>query len=208
MRYPNFKEENKLHKNGYKAVAGIDEAGRGPLAGPVVACAFLFKNYKLRIKNYKDIKDSKKLSAKQRKEIYELLKKDPGVEWGIGRAYPKTIDKINILEASKLAMQRAAQNLSDRINLAKPDFLLVDGNFSLKINIPQKSIIKGDQKVFSVAAASIIAKVTRDKTMVNYCKKYPEYCFDKHKGYPTKQHKRLIKQHGICRLHRKTFKCG
>lgn len=201
MKYPNFRQEKKLYKKGYKAVVGIDEAGRGPLAGPVVACAFRFK--KLPESGTLDVlvKDSKQLSAKQREEIYDLLKKDSNIKWGIGRVYPKLIDKINILNATKLAMKRAVENLKK-----EADFLLIDGNFGLNLDIPQKFIIKGDQKVFSIATASIIAKVTRDRTMANYCKKYPEYCFGQHKGYPTKQHKKLIKQHGICQLHRKTFK--
>ena len=140
-------------------------------------------------------------------KIYKLLKKDPNVYFAIGRAYPKIIDKINILNATKLAMQRAVKNLSMNVPHLI-DFLLIDGNFGIDIDIPQKSIIKGDEKVFSVAAASIAAKVTRDRAMLNYCKKYPDYCFNKHKGYPTRQHKDLIKQYGPCSLHRKTFKCN
>jgi ribonuclease HII len=205
MKYPNFKEEKKLYKKGYKMVAGIDEAGRGPLAGPVIACAITFPQFLIFNFKFLNINDSKKLSAKQREEIYEALKDNPDVEWGIGRVSEKVIDKINILNATKLAMKRAVQNLSDRTNSAKVDFLLIDGNFGIKCPIPQKSIIKGDQKVFSVAAASIVAKVTRDRLMINYHKKYPEYCFDRHKGYPTKYHKDIIKNHGLCQIHRKTF---
>jgi ribonuclease HII len=205
MKYPNFKEEKKLYKKGYKMVAGIDEAGRGPLAGPVIACAITFPQFLIFNFKFLNINDSKKLSAKQREEIYEALKDNPDVEWGIGRVSEKVIDKINILNATKLAMKRAVQNLSDRTNSAKADFLLIDGNFGIKCPIPQKSIIKGDQKVFSVAAASIVAKVTRDRLMINYHKKYPEYCFDRHKGYPTKYHKDIIKNHGLCQIHRKTF---
>jgi ribonuclease HII len=205
MKYPNFKEEKKLYKKGYKMVAGIDEAGRGPLAGPVIACAITFPQFLIFNFKFLNINDSKKLSAKQREEIYEALKDNPDVEWGIGRVSEKVIDKINILNATKLAMKRAVQNLSGRTNSAKADFLLIDGNFGIKCPIPQKSIIKGDQKVFSVAAASIVAKVTRDRLMINYHKKYPEYCFDRHKGYPTKYHKDIIKNHGLCQIHRKTF---
>ena len=150
MKYPNFNEEKKLLRQGYKLVAGLDEAGRGPLAGPVVAAAVNLKfeifNLKSILNNpiFKKIKDSKKLNAKQREEIYETLIKHPGVRWGVGVVSEKVIDKINILEASKLAMQKAVKNLS-------PDFLLIDGNFKLnKINILQKSVIKGIQKFFQL----------------------------------------------------------
>ena len=196
-----FKEEKKLHKKGYKMVVGIDEAGRGPLAGPVVAAALCFKHNRSR--RIPRIKDSKQLTAKQREEVYEILKKNADVEWGIGRVSEKVIDKINILQATKLAMQRAVKNLEKK--QGNIDFLIIDGNFGIKCPISQKSIIKADQKVLSVAAASIIAKVFRDKMMVNYHKKFPEYCFDKHKGYPTYQHREIIRKHGSCRLHRKSF---
>jgi len=197
MKYPNFNEEKKLLKQGYKLVAGLDEAGRGPLAGPVVAGAVVILDYK-KI-NFKNINDSKKLTEKQREEIYETLIKHPGVRWGVGVVSEKVIDKINILEASKLAMQKAVKNLN-------PDFLLIDGNFKLnKINILQKSVIKGDSKVFSIAAASIIAKVTRDRLMQKYHKKYPQYGFDCHKGYGTRAHFASLEKFGPCKIHRKTF---
>ncbi len=215
MKRPNFREEKKLYKKGYKVVVGIDEAGRGPLAGPVVAAAFVFGAKpgfpgKARLLSglLSCIKDSKQLTAKQREGIYKALKENPSVEWGIGKVSEKVIDRINILEATKLAMQRAVKNLENRLcetGFHTIDFLLIDGNFGIKYPISQKSIIKADEKVFSVAAASIVAKVTRDKMMLNYHKRYPEYCFDKHKGYPTKYHKKLIQKHGICRLHRQTF---
>jgi len=193
MKYPNFKEENKLWKKGFKVV-GLDEAGRGPLAGPVIACAFCFDK-KIFLKG---INDSKKLSFKQREEIYNMLKDDPNVRWGIGRVSEKVIDKINILEATKLAMKRALKNLD-------ADFLIIDGNFSIKSDIPQKSIIKADERVCSCSAASIVAKVVRDRMMINYHKKYPDYGFDKHKGYGTKLHKESIKKKGFCDIHRKSF---
>jgi len=207
MSFPNFREENRLYKKGYKIIVGIDEAGRGPLAGPVVACAFYFIKVEDGPRPYSGIvKDSKQLTDRQREEIYGLLKKDSSVKWGIGRVYQKTIDKINIFESSKLAMQRAVINLQKKCS--NIDFLLIDGNFKINSKISQKPIIKGDEKIFSIAAASIIAKVTRDRMMINYCKKYPDYYFDKHKGYPTKLHRNLIKKYGICRLHRRTFKLG
>ena len=204
MKYPNFKEERKLYNRGYRVVVGIDEVGRGPLAGPVIACAITVPEFLISLGpkgtprrvafKFLNIKDSKKLSAKQREEIYEIFKNNPDVEWGIGRVSEKVIDRINILEATKLAMQRAVRNLErnlekklknglvlkshDRGDLAPVnlvDFLIIDGNFGIDIDVPQKSIIKADQKVFSVAAASIMAKVTRDRMMMNYHKKYPDY---------------------------------
>ena len=199
MKYPNFREEKKLWRKGYKMIVGIDEAGRGPLAGPVVACAFcLSKNCSL------PVKDSKKLSAKQREKIYEMLKGNPNIEWGIGRVSEKVIDRINILEATKLAMRRAVRNLERKCSNA--DFLLIDGNFGINLNVPQKSIIKADEKVFSCAAASIVAKVTRDRIMLKYHKKYPDYRFDRHKGYGTELHRNLIKKRGFCDIHRKSFR--
>ena len=204
MKYPNFREEKKLYKKGYKLVVGIDEAGRGPLAGPVVACAFaILQNPKSKIQ-ISNIKDSKKLSAKQREEIYEVLKQDSNIEWGIGRVSERVIDKINILKATKLAMKRAVKNLEKK--QAKIDFLLIDGNFGIDLDISQKPIIKGDQKVFSVAAASIIAKVYRDRMMLRYDKKYPDYGFDKHKGYGTRLHRNLINKKGFSSIHRRTFR--
>lgn len=194
MKYPNFNEERKLIKKGYKMVVGLDEAGRGPLAGPVVASAVYIP---LGIKI--DVKDSKQLSSKKREEIYNILVNHSNVRWGIGKVSEKVIDKINILEATKLAMKKAVKNLGGA------DFLLIDGNFSIDSDIPQKSVIKGDQKVLSCAAASIIAKVYRDRIMIKYHKKYPQYAFNKHKGYGTSLHRELIKKHGFCNIHRKTF---
>jgi ribonuclease HII len=218
MKFPNLKEEKKLWKKGFKRVVGLDEAGRGPLAGPVVAAAVLLRSAKFKIQtsrsapcNYgvikknlklkillREVKDSKKLTAKKREELYKILIRNFAIEWGIGKVSEKMIDKINILEATKLAMRKAIEKL-------KPDFLILDGNFKINSRIPQKPIIKADQKVFSCAAASIIAKVARDKIMVAYHKKYPQYGFKKHKGYPTKFHFRVLKKYGSCKIHRKTF---
>ena len=193
---PSFKEEKKLRKMGYKRVAGIDEVGRGPLAGPVVACAVVINGDRPRINN---VKDSKKLNAKQRDEICQSLIKHPAVEWGIGMVSEKVIDRINILQATKLAMQKAVQKLD------RPNFLILDGNFSIQSKTPQKSIIKADEKVFSCSCASIIAKVTRDKMMLKYDKKYPSYGFASNKGYPTDFHRKMLKKYGPSKIHRKSF---
>lgn len=214
---PNFNEEKKLWKQGIDVVIGLDEAGRGPLAGPVVAAAiFLQKNCRVNIQ----VNDSKKLSEKKREELYEVLTNHSAVKWGIGIVSEKIVDEINILQATKLAMQKALKNLeknlysSDSVKrkafqitplLKTLDFLLIDGNFSLQAKIPQKSVIKGDQKVFSIAAASIIAKVTRDRLMRKMHKKYPQYRFDLHKGYGTALHIKNLKNFGPCKIHRKSF---
>jgi ribonuclease HII len=221
--YPNFAEEKKLWKKGYKYVAGLDEAGRGALAGPVVASLVVvttakIKNQKSKIKNAIQnlkIKDSKKLLAKQREELYKVLTKHPQIRWGVGKVSEKVIDKINILEATKLAMKKALKNLekkqriqkiSDRRNFVSIDFLILDGNFKIDLPIPQKPIIKADEKVFSCTLASIIAKVTRDRIMKRYQKKYPQYGFDRHKGYPTKYHIKMLKKFGPSPIHRLTYK--
>jgi len=226
MKYPNLREEKKLWRKGYKRVAGLDEAGRGPLAGPVVASATIIKisNFKFQIpKPLKEVKDSKQLTPKKREEFYKILTKGapskigrvvggwrPQIEWGIGRVSEKVIDKINILEATKLAMVKAVKKLK-----RKPDFLILDGNFILPAkalakaginkSITQKSIVKADEKVFSCALASILAKVTRDRIMQRYHRKFPRYGFDKHKGYPTKFHRKMLKKYGHSIIHRLTF---
>ena len=204
MKHPTLQEEKKLWKRGYKKVAGIDEAGRGPLCGPVVAGAVIIRRSDLRKLNIwrsdlHYIKDSKQLSAKKREEFYKILTNHPDIEWGIGLVSEKIIDKINILEATKLAMQKAVQKLD------RPNFLILDGNFSIKSNVPQKSIIKADEKVFSCSCASIIAKVTRDKLMQKYDQKYPYYGLANNKGYGTKFHREMLKKHGPSKIHRQTF---
>src|SRR3989344_7152741 len=214
MQYPNFLEEKKLWKQGYKYVVGLDEAGRGPLAGPVVAAdvtVYCGSLHRLRIN------DTKKLSEKQRDFFYEKLTNYKDIHWGVGIVSEKVIDKINIFEASKLAMGKAVdglcQKLSDRIISGTNVFLLIDGNFKIDTSRlrsgfgepKQKSIIKGDSKVFSIAAASIIAKVTRDRIMQKMHKKYPAYGFAKHKGYGTKIHIATLANLGPCTIHRRTF---
>lgn len=187
--------EKKLYNQGYNHIAGIDEVGRGPLAGPVVAAAVVLpQNLHL---NY--INDSKKLTAKKREELYNLIK-EVAIDIGIGIIDNTIIDKINILNATKLAMKEAVKSL-----VKKPDFLLIDAINLTDININQKSIIKGDGKSISIAASSIVAKVTRDRLVEKYSSSYPEYGFEKHKGYGTKEHYEAIKRHGITKVHRKTF---
>ncbi|MFZ3057997.1 MAG: ribonuclease HII [Minisyncoccales bacterium] len=200
-----IQEEKKLWKKGYKYVAGIDEAGRGPLAGPVVSSAVLIleKDFK-HAKKIKSVKDSKKLSEKKREQVYPNLINSSKLKWGIGMVSEKMIDKINILEATKLSMIKAVKNLEKR-NEIKVDHLILDGRMKLNLKIAQISIIKADDKVFSVSAASIIAKVTRDRIMIEYDKTYPAYNFKKHKGYGTKEHMKKIKKNGICKIHRKSF---
>jgi ribonuclease HII len=187
-------------------VFGIDEVERGPLAGPVVAAAitapqFLIFNFKFLNKK---VKDSKKLSAKQRVEVYNFLKNNAEAQWAFGRVGEGVIDKINILQATKLAMVRAVKNLEKKIG-QKADRLLIDGNFAIPIARPQQSIVKGDEKVFLIALASIVAKVHRDRLMDNYHKRYPQYGFNQHKGYGTRQHYQALAKHDPCPLHRQTF---
>ncbi|MCJ7829575.1 ribonuclease HII [Patescibacteria group bacterium] len=201
MKYPNLQEEKKLWKKGFKRVACLDEAGRGPLAGPVTAAVVAIKpGFRFQVSGFRNIKDSKKLTPERRERFYRLLIKNPVIEWGIGKVSEKIIDKINILEATKLAMKKAIAKLKK-----KPDFLILDGNFKLDLPILQKSIVKADEKVFSCAAASILAKVSRDRIMEKYHLKYPRYRFNQHKGYPTKLHRRLLKKYVWCKIHRKSF---
>lgn len=190
----------------HKIIIGIDEAGRGPLAGPVTAAAVIvWQTSKLkRQMSKKGLKDSKRLTPKKREEIYTLLKKHPAVEWGIGRVSEKVIDKINVFRATKLAMVRAVKSLERKIN-RNVDFLIIDGNFDIDLPISQESIVKGDEKVFLIKLASIVAKVTRDRAMLRCHKRYLEYRFDKHKGYGTKLHLEMLYRYGPCRIHRKSF---
>ncbi len=204
MRKSIFQVEKRLQKKGFKKVACLDEAGRGPLAGPVIAAAVMSRKLPTDNFQFSNIRDSKKLSAKQRKELYKALSGCPSIKWGVGRVSEKVIDKINILEATKLAMKKALDNLN-----SKADYIIIDGNFKLsKSRIPQEAIIKADEKVFSCMAAGIIAKVTRDRIMERYQKKYPEYHFGQHKGYPTYLHRKMLKRYGRCVIHRNSFHYG
>ena len=186
--------EQELIKKGIKLIAGIDEVGRGPLVGPVVACCCILPlNYKL-----DGLTDSKKLSEKKRKKFYEILIND-AISYGIGIIDNNIIDEVNIYEATKLAMLDAIKNTK-----IKPEHILIDA-MKLNQDIPETSIIKGDAKSLSIAAASVIAKVTRDKMLIELDKKYPEYDFKHNKGYPTKKHIEAISKYGIINEHRKSF---
>lgn len=197
---PTLKEENKVFQKGYNALAGIDEAGRGPLAGPVVAAAVIFQAEKLKKWLNFGIKDSKVLAEKKRGKIYRLIKKEAS-QWAVGVVGCRIIDQTNILQAAKKAMIMAVKNLEKQ-----PDFLLIDGNQTLTDYYrDQKAIVNADQDCLSVATASIIAKEYRDDIMRRYHKKYPQYGFDQHKGYGTKKHRQMIKKHGACPIHRMSF---
>lgn len=203
MLFPTFNYENKLLKSGFSRICGIDEVGKGPLAGPVVACAVIIdKNFIMESADiFEKIRDSKKLSPKQREKWHKILTENEKIRYGIGLISEKLIDRINILKATKLAMLEAVRKMK-----ILPDFILIDGNFTLEqLDLNQKAVPKGDAKIISIAAASIIAKVTRDRLMIAYHKKYPNYSFDRHKGYGTKLHFEALKKHGPCPIHRRSF---
>lgn len=186
--------ERKLSNSGYTRIAGVDEAGRGPLAGPVVAGAVILKDFKFKER----IDDSKKLSAKKRERAYREIFKKSIV--GVGIVDEKTIDDINIYQATKKAMQLAVANLGIR-----PDYVIVDGKMKITTKCPLRCIVSGDSKSLSIAAASIVAKVTRDRLMVEYDLVYPQYGFARHKGYGTKSHIEALNNHGPSPIHRSSF---
>ena len=188
--------EKELYKQGYKLIGGVDEAGRGPLVGPVVAsCVILPMNY-----SCPGLNDSKQLTEKKRDKLYDIILRD-AISVGIGVVDAKTIDEINILEASRLAMKLAIDNMD-----IKPDYVLSDAMKLDNISIPYKDIVHGDALSLSIAAGSIIAKVTRDRMMYELDKKYPQYGFAKHKGYPTKLHMENLKKYGVLDNYRFTYK--
>ena len=195
--------EKKLLKDGYKIIAGIDEAGRGPLAGPVVAaCVACNGQFSPHRELLAQVDDSKKLSPKKRDELFLLLMKNTDLQIGVGSSSHQEIDRLNIFQATLLAMSRAVAALK-----TKPKFLLVDGRFVIpRLAIAQKAVVKGDGKHFLIAAASIIAKVTRDRIMYDWHQQFPEYNFSRHKGYGTKEHLKQLKKNGPCVIHRQTFK--
>lgn len=186
--------EKELYQNGIELIAGVDEVGRGPLIGPVVAAAVILpKNYEL-----VGLNDSKKLSEKKRDKFYDIILND-AIAVGVGIISPEVIDEVNIYEASKLAMIDAINSLS-----VKPEHVLIDA-MPLELEMPSTSIIKGDAKSLSIAAASVIAKVTRDRMMYELDSKYPEYGFGSHKGYPTKKHIEALEKYGLIDGYRKTY---
>lgn len=187
--------ENEALASGYDIVCGVDEAGRGPLAGPVYAAAVVLKKGQ----TIEGVNDSKKLSEKKREELFDKIVSECSA-FSVGTASEREIDEINILQATFLAMKRAVDGLS-----IKPDIALVDGNQTPPLDCAVKTVIKGDAKSESIAAASIIAKVSRDRYMKEMAAKYPEYQFEKHKGYGTKLHYEMIEKYGICEIHRKSF---
>lgn len=195
MSPPNLEFEKQIWAKG-RIPAGVDEAGRGPLAGPVVAAAVVLPD-DCKIDG---LDDSKKLSPSKRKKIFEEIKL-VAISYAVGIVEPQEIDKINILQAALLAMEISVKKLT-----TKPDYLLIDGNQKTSLLLIQETIVKGDTKSCSIAAASIIAKVTRDTIMEEYHLTYPEYNFKGHKGYPTKEHYQAIKEYGPCPIHRKTFR--
>ena len=186
--------ENNLYNEGVTLIAGVDEVGRGPLIGPVVACACILPvNF-----YHKDIKDSKKLSEKKRKEMYKIIKEN-AISIGLGIVSEKVIDEVNIYEATKIAMKEAIKNLN-----ITPEHVLIDA-MKLELNIPSTSIIKGDAKSESIAAASIIAKVTRDHMLDEMDKEYPMYDLKNNKGYGTKKHLEALQTYGPCKYHRVSY---
>jgi ribonuclease HII len=191
----NLTTERMLWAQNIEHIAGVDEAGRGPLAGPVVAAAVIFPKEFI----MDDVDDSKKLSARKREELFIMISQQ-AMSIGVGIIDHKVIDRINILQATHAAMQRALENLA-----VKPDYVLVDGNSFNHDTLRFQNIIGGDATSFTIAAASIIAKVTRDRLMCEFDTCFPQYGFARHKGYGTPQHMEAIRTYGICEIHRKSF---
>ena len=187
--------ESSVRDESYEIICGVDEAGRGPLAGPVCAAAVILP-MGLEIPG---LTDSKKLTDKKRRELFPVIK-EQAIAYGIGLASHEEIDEINILQATYLAMERALAQLS-----VKPDIALIDGNRAKDFGLPVRTVVKGDSLSMNIAAASILAKVTRDDLMLELAEKYPEYGFEVHKGYGTKAHYEALRAHGASEIHRKTF---
>ena len=192
---PTFEYEEKARQNGYKSICGCDEAGRGPLCGPVVAAAVILPEGLI----IEGLDDSKKLTEKKREKLYDIII-EKALSYAICEASPAEIDEINILNASMLAMRRAVEALD-----IPADFALIDGNCSRGFGIPTETVVGGDKKSYSIAAASILAKVTRDRQCAILDKEYPEYGIAKHKGYPTKDHMDKVREIGPCSIYRKSF---
>lgn len=187
--------ENEIYDSGVELICGVDEAGRGPLAGPVCAAAVILP----RGLEIEGLNDSKKLSEKKRGKLFDAIRSE-ALSYGIAFASVEEIEEINILNAAMLAMNRAIEKLS-----VKPVLALIDGNRDSAINMPSRCVVKGDAKCADIAAASILAKVTRDRYMLEMAEKYPEYHFEKHKGYGTKLHYEALREYGPCEIHRPSF---
>ena len=187
--------EDALAEKGIKTICGVDEAGRGPLAGPVCAAAVILPSHL----ELPGLNDSKKLTDKKRRELYPIIK-EQAIAYGIGFASEEEIDEINILQATFLAMQRAIDQLE-----GKAEFALIDGNREKDFGLPVMTVVKGDSRSANIAAASVLAKVTRDVYMEQLAQEYPEYGFEIHKGYGTKAHYAALTEHGMCPAHRRTF---
>ncbi len=192
---PSYEFEDKHYDEGYTAVCGLDEAGRGPLCGPVVAAAVILPRGLI----IEGLNDSKKLSEKRREALFDVIC-EKALAYAIAEASPAEIDEYNILNASMLAMRRAVAALPH-----PADFALIDGNCSRGFEIPTETVVKGDSKSYSIAAASILAKVTRDRGCAELDRMYPEYGIAKHKGYPTKEHMDAVREHGPAPIYRKSF---
>lgn len=191
-----FEYETEAKDKGYQRVAGVDEVGRGPLAGPVVAAAVILPP----LTRIPGLDDSKKLSPATRERLFPQIQQ-AACDFGLGIVPEDVIDRINILQASRLAMKKAVEQLQD-----PPDLILVDGNHAIETGIDQRTIVGGDRLSHSIAAASVLAKVTRDRLMEDYNREYPQYGFDRHKGYGTELHRERIERFGPCAIHRRTFK--
>lgn len=202
MQKSNLRHERALWRKGFRFVAGIDEVGVGPLAGPVVVgCVVCKKGFSFKNSDLVDVRDSKSLSAPKRERLARALRSNSHITYATSRVYPQTIDRKNIFQATRLAMRRVIKKINPR-----PDWLLIDGAAMLAGNsIPQRAIVKGDKKVFSIAAASILAKVARDNLMRSWAKKFPGYGFEIHKGYGTKAHYRALARLGPTKMHRASF---
>lgn len=190
-----LKYENEAYKNGFTCICGVDEAGRGPLAGPVFAAAVILRPGQI----IEGVNDSKKLSEKKREALFDKIKEE-ALCYSVASVDEKIIDEINILNATFLAMKKAVDGLE-----VKPDFAMIDGNKTPQLDIACESVVKGDANSASIAAASILAKVSRDRYMLKMAEKYPEYKFEKHKGYGTKLHYEMLDLYGASEIHRQTF---
>jgi ribonuclease HII len=191
--------QGKGYKGKEQVICGLDEVGRGPLAGPLVACALILTGEV----RFKGLKDSKKMSALAREKVAKILQKK--AIYGLGEVTPEEIDQLGIIAANNLAFNRALKDMERKRQAAKPDFLVVDGLDKLRLPYPHLTVIRGDEKLKVIACASIMAKVTRDRLMVQLAKKYPHYGFEQNKGYGTASHLHALKLHGPCPIHRKNF---